>query len=161
MKLWLVGAVVGFGAVVVQVFFKVYPPPAYGLCVACHMRDVVNWLVVRLWPVYGVVGGQPKFEGAPVSEVFPVLTVLGILGGAFLAAKVNGELRPRVLRVSAQKPLWEFLIGVGAMCSALLMGGCPVRTALKVACLDLAAVVALGMVFLGVIVGSELIKRIS
>lgn len=159
---WVVGLVAGFGAVVVQAFFGVLPPPAYGLCIACHMRDLVNWVVVRLWPVYGLQApGVPKFEGALVSQVFPVLTVIGILGGAFLAAKVHGEFRPRVLKVSSQRPFWEFLTGMGVMCSALLMGGCPIRTALKVAYLDLTAMVALGMIFLGVIAGSELIKRLG
>ncbi len=159
---WLVGLVIGFGAVVVQAFFKVLPPPAYGVCIACHMRDLVNWVVVRLWPVYGLLSsGLPKFEGAPVSQSFPVLTIVGVLAGAFVAAKVHGEFRPRSLRVSSQRPLWEFFIGMGVMCSALIMGGCPIRTALKVAYLDLTAMVALGMIFLGVIVGSETIKRIS
>lgn len=157
-----VGILVGAGAAVVQAFFHVLPPPAYGVCIACHMRDLVNWVAVRAWPLYGLLpDGAPRFVGGGVSEVIPVLTVLGILGGAFLGAKAHGEFRWRALRVSTHRPLWEFFLGMGVMASALLMGGCPLRTALKGAYLDLMAMVALGMIFVGVIVASEVLKRTS
>lgn len=154
--------IVGAGAAVAQAFFRVLPPPAYGLCIACHMRDLVNWVVVKGIPLYGVLAdGTPKFVGAGVSKAVPVLTILGVLLGAFLAARAHGEFRWRVLKVSTHRPLWEFFLGMGVMASALLMGGCPIRTALKVAYIDLTAMVALGMIFVGVVVASEVIKRTS
>lgn len=156
-----VGLVVGVGAAVVQAFFGVLPPPAYGMCIACHMRDLVNWLLVRLWPVYGVVDGVPKFIGAGVSLGVPVLTVVGVFLGALVAALRHGEVRLRVMRFGPQRPFWELLIGSGMMISALLMGGCPIRTALKAAYLDIMALIALGMIFLGVVCGCEVLKRTS
>ena len=154
-----VGLIVGVGAAVVQAFFKVLPPPAYGVCIACHMRDLVNWVFIRIWPNYGVSEGVPKFLGADVSKVLPVFTIVGILVGAFLSALVNREFKLRSMKFGPQRPLSEFFIGVGVMVSALLMGGCPLRTALKSAYLDLTAIIALGMILVGVIVGSEVLKR--
>jgi len=154
-----VGLIVGVGAAVVQAFFKVLPPPAYGVCIACHMRDLVNWVFIRIWPIYGVSDGVPKFLGADVSKVLPVLTIVGILVGAFLSALVNREFKLRSMKFGPQRPLSEFFIGMGVMVSALLMGGCPLRTALKSAYLDLTAIIALGMILVGVIVGSEVLKR--
>ena len=154
-----VGLIVGVGAAVVQAFFKVLPPPAYGVCIACHMRDLVNWVFIRIWPIYGVLDGVPKFLGADVSRVFPVFTIVGILVGAFLSALVNREFKLRSMKFGPQRPLSEFFIGMGVMVSALLMGGCPLRTALKSAYLDLTAIIALGMILVGVIVGSEVLKR--
>jgi hypothetical protein len=63
------------------------------------------------------------------------------------------------MRFGPQKPISEFFIGMGVMISALLMGGCPLRTALKSAYLDFTAMIALGMILIGVIVGSEVLKR--
>jgi len=154
-----VGLIVGVGAAVVQAFFKVLPPPAYGVCIACHMRDLVNWVFIRIWPIYGVSEGVPKFLGADVSKVLPVFTIVGILVGAFLSALVNREFKLRSMKFGPQRPLSEFFIGMGVMVSALLMGGCPLRTALKSAYLDLTAIIALGMILVGVIVGSEVLKR--
>ena len=48
------GLVVGFLAASLQAFFGVLPPPAYGVCIACHMRDLVNWVLVHLYPLYGL-----------------------------------------------------------------------------------------------------------
>ncbi len=154
-----VGLIVGVGAALLQAFLKVLPPPAYGVCIACHMRDLVNWVLIRIWPIYGVSEGVPKFVGADVSKDLPVLTIVGILVGAFLSALVNREFKLRSMKFGPQRPLSEFFIGMGVMVSALLMGGCPLRTALKSAYLDLTAIIALGMILVGVIVGSEVLKR--
>lgn len=39
------GFIVGFLAAALQAFFHVIPPPAYGICIACHMKDLVNWIL--------------------------------------------------------------------------------------------------------------------
>lgn len=156
-----VGLIAGFLAAAAQAFFRVIPPPAYGICIACHMRDLVNWLVIRLYPLYGTVPGGARFVGAPVSKLVPVLTVVGALVGAHLAARRHGEFRFRAMRVPWQRPWAEFLLGMGVMVSALLMGGCPIRTALKSAYLDLTAMVGLVAIFLGVVLGCQLLRRLS
>ena len=47
------------------------------------------------------------------------------------------------------------------MISALLVGGCPTRTALKVAYMDITAMIVLAMIFVGVIVACSIIKLMS
>jgi len=37
-----VGFLVGFGAAIGQAFFKIIPPPAYGVCIACHVRLILD-----------------------------------------------------------------------------------------------------------------------
>jgi len=155
------GAIVGFLAALVQAFFHVIPPPAYGICIACHMRDLVNWIAAHIYPIYGFAKGALTIPGGPVSYHIPLLTIIGILIGAGIAAKVNREFRWKSMRVSWQKPWVEFFWGMGVMISALMMGGCPVRTALKTAYLDITAMVGLIMIFVGVILGCQLIKKIS
>jgi len=155
------GLVVGFLAASLQAFFGVLPPPAYGVCIACHMRDLVNWVLVHLYPLYGLTGGSPKVPVAPVSHFIPLLTIVGILIGATVAARAHGEFRWKVMRVGWQRPWAEFFWGMGVMICALGMGGCPVRTALRTAYLDLTALLGLVMIFLGVTVGCQVLRKIS
>ena len=155
------GLTVGFGAALLQAFFGVLPPPAYGICIACHMRDLVNWVLAHIYPIYGLVKGSPKIPGAPVSHYMPVLTIVGILIGATVAARAHGEFRWKVMRVGWQRPWAEFFWGMGVMICALMMGGCPVRTALKTAYLDLTALIGEVMIFVGVAVGCQVLRKIS
>ena len=151
-----VGFVAGVGAVLGQAVFRVIPPPAYGICIACHVRDLVSWMVTRLSPEF--YGGQ--FPGGPVSESLPLLTIVGVVIGAFVAAKANHEFRWKTMRVVWQRPWMEFLWGILVCIGALAMGGCPVRTALKTAYLDITAAVALLSILVGVFLGCVLIRRL-
>jgi len=157
----IVGAIVGFLAAAAQAFFHVIPPPAYGVCIACHMRDLVNWVVVHIYPIYGLAEGALKIPGGPVSYKFPVLTILGVLIGAYIAARIHKEFRWKTMRVAWQKPKAEFFWGLLVMVSALTLGGCPIRTALKTAYLDITAFIGLVMIFVGVVIACQVLKRIS
>ncbi len=143
----IVGLIAGFLAALLQAFFHVIPPPAYGVCIACHMRDFVNWLF--------------SLPVAPVSKNIPVFTILGILLGAFIAARINGEFRWKVMRVPWQRPWMEFIWGMLVMIFALIMGGCPIRTALKTAYLDITAMIGLLSIFIGVFLGCITINILS
>jgi len=156
-----VGLLVGFLAAVLQAFFQVIPPPAYGICIACHMRDLVNWILAHIYPIYGFSKGALKIPAAPISYYIPLLTIVGVLIGATVAARAHGEFRWKVMRVGWQRPWAEFLWGMGVMICALMMGGCPVRTALKTAYLDLTALIGLVMIFVGVTVGCQVLRKIS
>lgn len=158
----ITGAIVGFLAAAAQAFFHVIPPPAYGICIACHMRDLVNWVTTHIYPIYGLeAGGALMIPGAPVSYRFPVLTILGVLIGAHIAARVHREFRWKTMRVAWQKPQVEFFWGLLVMVSALTLGGCPIRTALKTAYLDITALIGLVMIFVGVVIGCQVLKKIS
>lgn len=156
----IAGGIFGFLAVIGQAFFRVIPPPAYGICIACHMRDLVNWIAVHLYPIYGLTGGGAlKIPGGPVSYKFSLLTIVGILIGVYIAARVHKEFKWKTMRVSWQRPGPEFFWGMLVMISALTIGGCPIRTALKTVYLDLTAFIGLVMIFMGVVIGCEVIKR--
>jgi len=115
------GAVAGLLAVMVGAFFEVYPPEAYGLCMACHARDLVNWSTNHLFSTNLVV--------AEASTVFPLLTTVGVLVGAFVGAITSGEFRWKTF----DNPLKTFVYGVLVMNFALLAAGCSFRLALRAA----------------------------
>ena len=76
------GIVSGILAVTAGALFEVRPPDAYGVCMACHGRDLVNWTINALAGTHLTV--------APASLVFPVLTPIGVLLGALLGAATTG-----------------------------------------------------------------------
>ncbi len=151
-----VGFLVGLGAAIGQAFFKIIPPPAYGVCIACHVRDLVNWIILKIYPSFY----SGKFIGGPVSAHFPLLTIVGVVIGAFLAAKVNKEFQWRTMRVWWQRPHVEFVWGMLVCIGALMMGGCPIRTTLKSAYLDFTAMFGLFSIFLGIFLGCFGLHRI-
>jgi hypothetical protein len=158
----ITGSVFGLLAAAAQAFFKVTAPPAYGICIACHMRDLVNWIATHIYPIYGLNPvGKLVIPGGTVSYTIPLLTVVGVLIGAFIAARKNGEFRWKIMRTGIQKPYAEFFWGMLVMISALTFGGCPIRTALKAAYLDIVAILGLIMIFAGAVAGSEVIKKIA
>ena len=131
------GGVAGLLAVVAGAVFDVRPPEAYGLCMACHARDLVNWTINDLAGTHLTV--------APASVVFPVLTTLGVFLGALLGATSSGEFRWR----SPESSLYTFIYGALVMNFALVAGGCAIRLLLRTAAGE-----ALGMIgFAGLIAG--------
>jgi hypothetical protein len=112
------GVVAALLAVGVQIFFRVQPPPAYGICMACHPRDMVNWAMNH---AFGT-----NWEIAPVSIIFPLLTTVGVLIGAYVAGRRNGEIR----RVSLGNHWRNFIYGLVVMNGAIFVLGCPTRLVL-------------------------------
>lgn len=108
-------------------------PPAYGICVACHGRDLLAVIGLRPWV------GAPSTGGL-------VLTTVGIVLGAVLAAALNGELRRR----RARQPLQSLVLGALTMCAALLALGCTTRLALRAAYGDVLAIWSLAGVALAI-----------
>src|SRR4030065_396348 len=82
------GGGMAIAAVSAGAFFEVRPPEAYGVCMACHGRDLVNWIGHELT-------GNGRLIVAPAAVVVPLLTVVGVLIGARIAAAIAGELRLR------------------------------------------------------------------
>ena len=115
------GAVAGLLAVVAGAVFDVRPPEAYGLCMACHARDLVNWTINDLTGTHLTV--------APASLVFPALTTIGVLLGALIGSTSSGEFRWQNPESSAR----TFVYGALVMNFALLAGGCAIRLLLRTA----------------------------
>ena len=136
------GIVAGILAVAAGAFFGVRPPEAYGICMACHGRDLVNWTINRL--------ARTHLEVAPASLVFPVLTTIGVLLGSLFAARSSGEFRWR----TPENPLKTFAYGVVVMNCALLAGGCSIRLLLRTAAGDLLGLMGFGGMIAGVVLGT-------
>jgi hypothetical protein len=142
----IAGVVTGALAAIVQLFFNVYPPYAYGVCVACHARDLINWLVNA--------GTGLNLSVAPVSAAAPVLTVIGLVLGAFAASMQHREFKLK----TTKNPLLMFSLGFMVMVSALIIGACPLRTLLRVSYGDIMAVFGFIAIGAGVLLSAQLLK---
>jgi hypothetical protein len=144
-----VGALVGVLAAAVQgLLASAGGPEAYGFCVACHTRDLVNSVVNAL--------AGTSLTVAPISKnaVLPFLTIVGVLIGALVAARLNGEFR--VKKGSLTSYAWYTAGGILFMVFALLMGGCPYRIALRTGYIDIVAVIGLVGIIAGILVGTKI-----
>jgi hypothetical protein len=135
------GVAVGVGAALVQAYFKVIPPNAYGVCMVCHPKDLVNWIADHL---FGTDWGY-----SVASDIWPLLTVVGLSLGALVAARQNGELRLR----SSRQPLFFFVNGFLMINFGLILGSCPIRVILLTAYGSLTGIVGWVCVIVGVLAG--------
>lgn len=141
------GTVAGILAVVAGTFFEVRPPEAYGICMACHGRDLINWTINLL------AGAQ--LTVAPASLVFPVLTPIGVVLGALAAARGHGEFRWR----TPDHPVKTFLYGMLVMNFALLAGGCSIRLLLRTSAGEALGLVGFCGLIGGVVLGTWSLRR--
>ena len=136
------GIVTGILAVAAGAFFEVRPPESYGVCMACHARDLVNWTLNLL--------AGTRLEVAPASLVFPVLTPIGVILGALLAARISGE-----FRWQTPDNLWKaFVYGILVMNFALLAGGCSIRLLLRTSSGEVLGLIGFAGMIAGVILGT-------
>jgi hypothetical protein len=141
------GAVIGLLAALSQsLLISAGGPEAYGFCVACHTRDLVNG-------IFNILGGT-TLALAPISKnaVLPVMSVVGVLIGAYLSARVNQE--HRVRKGTRRDYLVYFLGGFFVLILAMIFGGCPYRAALRTGYGDLIALLFIVTMALGVIAGT-------
>jgi hypothetical protein len=142
----IAGVITGALAAIVQLFFNVYPPYAYGICVACHARDLINWIVNA--------GTGLHLSMGTVSVAAPVLTVVGLAIGAFAASMQHREFKLK----TTKNPILMFGLGFMVMVSALVIGACPLRTLLRVSYGDLMAVFGFIAIGVGVVLSAQLLK---
>lgn len=131
-----VGAVIGIGAAVLQYLGN---PPNMGICVACMERDIAGAL------------------GLHRAEVVQYLRpeIMGFVLGAFAAALLAGEYRPR----GGSAPLIRFFLGVFAMIGALVFLGCPWRALLRLAGGDGNAILGIFGLIVGIFIGIQFLKH--
>jgi hypothetical protein len=143
------GLLIGVLAAVVQgLVISAGGPEAYGFCVACHTRDVVNSAV------NSVAGTKLAMAAVSQNAILPVLTVIGVLIGAFISAKAYKEFKTKT--GSAVTYAWYLLGGLFFMIFALFMGGCPYRIALRIGYGDVIAFIGLLAIIAGVLVGIKI-----
>lgn len=136
------GLVMGLGAALVQAYLKIIPPPAYGICMVCHPKDLVNWISDHL---FGTNWGN-----VTVSANVPVLTVVGIVLGAFIAARQHGEFRLE----AAREPIFHFITGFLVINFGLILGSCPIRIIIVSAYGSLIGIAGYSCLIIGVVLGS-------
>lgn len=144
-----VGLAIGILAALVQVLLiSAGGPEAYGFCVACHTRDVVND------GVNAVAGTKLAIAALSQNAILPVMTVIGVLIGAFASAKYFTEYK--VKTGSTVSYTWYLLGGLLFMIFALFMGGCPYRIGLRIGYGDVVALIGLVAIVAGVLVGIKI-----
>jgi hypothetical protein len=119
-------------------WFDVSPPAAYGLCSACHGRDLADWVLNH-------TEGARLFVTAAGAK-WPLLTVVGLVLGSNLAARRNGEYGS----INIGGNVRQFGLGALVMCAALFVGGCPTRILIRTGYGDVSGALALTGVAAGV-----------
>ena len=149
-----VGLVIGVLAAFVQgLLISAGGPEAYGFCVACHTRDVVNWAV------NGIAGTKLAIAPISANAILPVLTIIGVLIGAFISARYYRE-----FRIKTVKPVDVVKFGIGGfifMIFALFMAGCPYRIALNIGYGNFIALIGVIAIIVGVFAGTMIAVRIA
>jgi hypothetical protein len=135
----LYGVVAATAAVLAGQWGGVSPPSAYGLCSACHGRDLADWILNH-------VEGKKLFVTA-AGAGWPLLTVVGLVLGAFAAARRNGEFASINLGGNVR----QFAYGAVVMGAALFVGGCPTRIIIRTGYGDVAGALALAGVAVGIV----------
>jgi len=135
----IMGIVTAALAVFAQAYLTLQPPPAYGLCVVCHGRDLVIWSSATLFGT--------KLDVAAVSAQWPLLTVVGIFLGGMYAARSSDEYQA----VWVEPAIKAFFCGMGVMIFGLLIMACPARLWLRAAYGDMIGLVGAISVLVGVV----------
>ncbi|NLE89638.1 MAG: YeeE/YedE family protein [Dehalococcoidales bacterium] len=140
-RVFIIGVIMGLGAALVQAYFKVQPPEAYGISFIGHPNDLFAWLTNR------VIGTNWPIRDAFI--VYPVLTVAGVFIGSFIAARRKKEFafQPGPVRKRFLAIIFGFLVAN----LGLLWGSCPIRTALLVSYGSGTALIALASIAIGVV----------
>ncbi len=141
------GVIAGLLAVAAQAFFGVDRPPAYGICIACHGEDAANWTVNH------VAGTSLEVSAITRGASLPLLTTVGVLIGAALAAIRNREWR----FLSGGNPLTAAALGALVSISALTVLGCPTRLWLRVGYGEALALLAVTALMGGIAAGTALL----
>jgi hypothetical protein len=150
----VVGLAIGILAAGIQLLLiSAGGPEAYGFCVACHTRDVVNVAVNNI--------AGTKLAVAPISQnaILPILTVIGVLIGAFISARYYEEFRTKTGSIASY--LWYLLGGLLFMIFALFMGGCPYRMGLRIGYGDAVALIGVIAIVIGVLIGIRIATNLA
>jgi len=158
LKPWQTGLIVGLLAALIQIVYNLIPqtvegnpsyktgPVAYGYCMFCHVRDLVNW---------SIKGLVPWMTPAPISAVVPALTIIGIIVGAALTAIAAKEFSWR----RTINPALAFIYGSLVAFFAAILGACPIRIMLRLSYFDVIGLIGLFSVILGAITATEFVLK--
>ena len=149
---WMAGAVIGFLAASLQMIASMTKPPAYGFCMACHARDLINTIINQL-------SGENIFGVASIVVAIPTLTVIGVISGSFVASRLSKE-----FRVSKGESVYSllkmFILGMLVMIFALILSACPIRASLRAAHGDIFGIIGLICIGIGAIFSAFILQKI-
>jgi YedE family putative selenium metabolism protein len=137
-KLFIIAAGIIFG-VLGALMVNWGNPANMGICVACFLRDIAGALGLH--------------RAGVVQYIRP--EIIGFILGAFITAFAFREFRPR----GGASPIIRFFMGAFVMIGALVFLGCPVRMMLRLAGGDLNAILGLGGLVIGVLIGIFFLKK--
>ncbi len=140
-SVFVAGLVLGLGAATVQAYFKLIPPTAYGVCMVCHPKELVNWLADHLLNTHW------GYSMASINA--PILTVIGVAAGAFIASVRNREFQWR----PARQPLLFFIFGFLMINFGLILGSCPIRIVILSAYGSFMGMIGVALIVVGVGLG--------
>ena len=126
--------------------FAIAPPSAYAFCLSCHVRDLVNTAL------NAVV--HSRFQVTEVAGRALMLTSPGVLLGAYIAARLYGEAKPR----KADRPLLLAALGFLMMTIGIVIFGCPTRIVLRAGYGEIYGIIALAGMFAGITVATLIMK---
>ncbi|MEM3734100.1 MAG: hypothetical protein QW158_04035 [Nitrososphaerales archaeon] len=157
-KTWQAGFVVGLLSALAQSIYNLMPkavegvaayklaPVAYGFCMFCHVRDIVNWFMRSFFSF---------MTPAPISTIIPTLTIVGLLIGAYISALSTKSFNVR----KTINPGLAFVYGILVASFAAILGACPIRIALRAAYIDIIAYVGIAGMIIGAIAASEILLK--
>ena len=157
-KTWQAGLIVGFLSALAQYVYNFMPksvegvaayklaPVAYGFCMFCHVRDIVNTFMRNAFSF---------MTPAPISTIIPALTIVGLLLGAYVSAISTKSFNVR----KTVNPALAFVYGLLVASFAAILGACPIRIVLRAAYIDVIAFVGVAAMIVGAIVASELLLK--
>ena len=149
---WIAGAVIGFLAASLQTIASMTKPPAYGFCMACHARDLINTIINQL-------SGEHVLGVASIVVTIPTLTVVGVLSGSFVASRLSKEFR--ISKGESAFSLFKmFILGMLVMIFALILSACPIRASLRAAHGDIFGIVGLICIGIGAIFSAFVLQKI-
>ena len=132
----LTGVAVG---VMAPILVKLGNPGNMGICMVCFTRDIAGALGLH--------------QASVVQYIRP--EIIGALLGAFVAALIFREFKPR----TGSAPLVRFLLGMLATFGALVFLGCPWRAYLRLAGGDWNAIFGILGLIVGIGIGIMFLKR--
>jgi hypothetical protein len=143
------GVVVAVLAALAGVWGGISPPAAYGVCSACHGRDLADWILNH-------TEGTKLFVTQAGAD-WPLLTVVGLVLGSFVASRRNREFGA----VNLGGNVRQFGLGAVVMGAALFVGGCPTRLLIRTGYGDLAGAIGLGGVAIGVVLATLSLRWVA
>jgi hypothetical protein len=146
LKPWIFGVAAGCIFVLADALLPISPPSAYAFCLSCHVRDLVNTALNAVI--------HSRFQVTEVAGRALLLTSPGVLAGAFIAARVHGEAKPR----KADRPLLLAGLGFLVMTIGILIFGCPTRIVLRAGYGEIYGIVALAGMGVGIAGTTLLVK---